>query len=307
MRTTLKQAGFLLGTLLLLTVTGAPASTEDPRVLETEAVRVVYETGARYAAERIAALSPSLLEELEAATGLKADFRATVIPVPRREDFRRMGGEDAFIAFARPAQNLIVMDLSRFEQRPASLPPVLKHEFSHLLLHRHIPEGRLPRWLDEGIAQHLSDGLSEYLPGQQDMILGEALAAGRVPSLGALEARFPGDDFGLQLAYEQSRSIVGYMAKRYSDTVMIPLLTNLANGMSAEEAWRAVSGISLARLEAEWRQHQASPLAWLGRMAGHVYGVVFFLAALATLLGYRRHRRRRRNYVDEEDDIPEAC
>jgi len=42
-------------------------------------------------------------------------------------------------------------------------------------------------------------------------------------------------------------------------------------------------------------------------MAGHVYGVVFFLAALATLLGYLRHRRRRRNYVDDEDDIPEAC
>lgn len=306
MLTPLKQAGFLLGALLLLAVTEAPASTEGPSVLETDAVRVVFEKGARSAAERIVAISPPLLEELEAATGLKPDFRPSILPVLRREDFRRMGGEEAFIAFARPAQNLVVMDLSRFEQRPSALPPVLKHEFCHLLLHRHIPAGFLPRWLDEGIAQHLSDGLSEYLPGRQDMILGEALAAGRVPSLGALSTRFPGDDLGLQLAYEQSRSIVGYMTKRCGEAVLKPLLANLANGMSAEEAWRMVSGIALERLEADWRRHQASPLAWMGRLAGHVYGVVFFLAALATLLGYRRHRRHRRNYADEEDDAPVA-
>jgi len=307
MRTALPQTGFLLVAFLLLTVASAPASAEDPVVLETASVRVVYEKGARYAAGRIAALSPSLLEELEAATGLQADFRPTVFPVLRREAFRRLGGDDAFVAFARPAQNLVVMDLSRFEQRPASLKPVLKHEYCHLLLHRHVSTGRLPRWLDEGIAQHLSDGLSEYLPGRQSLVLGEALAAGRVPSLGALETRFPRDDFGLQLAYEQSRSVVGYITRRYGDAVVMPLLANLANGLSVDEAWQVVSGMSLKRLEGDWRQHQASPLAWLGRMAGHVYGVLFFLAALATLLGYRRHRRQRRDYVDEEDDIPKAC
>jgi hypothetical protein len=186
------------------------------------------------------------------------------------------------------------------------LRSVLKHEYVHLLLHRHIAAERLPRWLDEGIAQHLSDGLSEYLPGRQPMILGEALAAGRVMALAALEMRFPADVYARQLAYEQSRSIVGFMVRGYGDSFLAALLARLAGGMSTNDAFRAVSGISLEDLETEWRQQQTSPLSWIGRLAGNVYGILFFLAALATLLGFLRHRRRRRAYDDEEDDRFEA-
>jgi hypothetical protein len=303
----MKRAAFaLICLILVLPATGVLAAIEELHALETEAVRVLYEDRGRSAAERIASLSPSLFRELEASTGLKVDFRPTVIPVVRREDFLRLGGERAFVAFALPERQQVVMDLSRFEHRPASLRPVLKHEYTHLLLHRHIPAGRLPRWMDEGIAQHLSDGLSEILPAQQQMVMGEALAAGRVMPLSSLAVRFPRDDFGLQLAYEQSRSVIGYMARCYGDGVVEDLLNRLAAGLSAEESMRAVSGISLTRLETGWRQQQASPLAWLGRMAGHIYGVLFFLGALATLLGFLRLQRRRRNYVDEEDDLDEG-
>ena len=289
--------------LLLLLVTDARAVAEDRHVLETDAVRVLYDGGSHSAAERIATLSPGLFKALEAATGLTVDFRPTVIPVVRRDDFHRLGGERAFVAFALPERQQVVMDLSRFTHRPETLRPVLKHEYVHLLLHRHIPAGRLPRWLDEGIAQHLSDGLSEYLPGQRQMLLGEALAADRVIPLAALVERFPGDEFGLQLAYEQSRSVIGYMARRYGEGAIKDLLAHLAAGGSIEGGVGAASGISLSRLETDWRQQQASPLAWLARMAGQIYWALFFLAALATLLGFVRLQRRRRNYVDEEDEL----
>jgi hypothetical protein len=123
--------------------------------------------------------------------------------------------------------------------------------------------------------------------------------------LAALTTRFPRDDFGLQLAYEQSRSFIGYMVKRYGDGVLADLLVHLAAGWSTEESVRAVSGFSLQRLEADWRQQLVSPLAWMGRMAGHAYGILFFLAALATLVGFLRLQRRRRNYVDDEDGLDE--
>jgi len=288
---------------LVLPAANVRAAAEGWRALETEAVRVLFENRSRSAAERIAALSPPIFRELEASTGLKTAFRPTVIPAVRTEDFRRLGGDRTVVAFALPERQQVVMDLSRFKQRPAMLRAVLKHEYVHLLLHDYIPAGRLPRWLDEGIAQHLSDGLSEYLPGQRQILLGEALAADRVMPLAALAERFPGDDFGRQLAYEQSRSIVGYMVKRYGDGIVADLLTHLTAGLSAGESVRAVSGISLQRLETEWRQRQASPLAWMGRIAGHAYGILFFLAALATLLGFLRLQRRRRNYVDDEDDL----
>jgi hypothetical protein len=302
----MNRLGLLLTFLLLVgPAIDTVASDGDWRTFETDAVRVLYTDGSRLAAERIIAISPRLLRELAAATGMKVDFRPTVIPVVRGDDFQHMGGSRAFIAFALPERLQVVIDLSRFDHGPAILGPVLKHEYAHLLLHRYIPAEGLPRWMDEGIAQHLSDGISEYLPGQRQMILGEALAADRMMPLAALTTRFPRDDFGLQLAYEQSRSFIGYMVKRYGDGVLADLLVHLAAGWSTEESVRAVSGFSLQRLEADWRQQLVSPLAWMGRMAGHAYGILFFLAALATLVGFLRLQRRRRNYVDDEDGLDE--
>jgi hypothetical protein len=233
---------------------------------------------------------------------LAFDFKPTVIPASSRQRFRAMGGREAFLAFALPERRQVVLDLSRIDVRPALFLPVLKHEYAHLLLHRHIPSERLPRWLDEGIAQHLSDGLSEYLPGRSQMVLEEALATDRVLPLRALETRFPDDSFGRQLAYEQSRSIVGYMVRRYGDGFLTALIGRLTDRATVGEAFLAVSAITLADFEADWRRSQAAPLSWLARMAGHIYGILFFLAAVATLLGYLRHRRRRQAYDAEDDD-----
>lgn len=295
--------GALLCTILILwPLIGAAAVPDKRRELATDAVRVLYDAGRQAMAERIAAISPALFRELEAATGLTIDFRPTVIPASDRSDFRGLGGRDADMAFALPERGQVVLDLSRFDVQPSFFRPVLKHEYVHLLLHRYIASEHLPRWLDEGIAQQLSDGLSEYLPGRSQMVLGEAFAADRVFPLGALEKRFPGDAFGRQLAYEQSRSIVGYMVTRYGDDFLKALVAQMAGGTRLGKAFRAVSGIPLSDFEADWRQRQIAPLSWMGLIAGHVYGLLFFLAALATLIGYARYRRRLQAYDAEEDD-----
>jgi hypothetical protein len=296
-------AGILMGTILMLCPMISSAALPDQRrELATEDVRVIYDAGRQATAVRIADLSPVLFRELEGATGLAVDFRPTVIPASNRSDFRRMGGHDAVVGFALPQRGQVVLDLSWFDAQPAFFRPVLKHEFVHLLLHRHIASGNLPRWLDEGIAQQLSDGLSEYLPGRSQMVLGEAFAADRVFPLSALEMRFPGDAFGRQLAYEQSRSIVGYMVQRYGAEFLKALVVRMADGVSVAKAFRSVNGITLSDFEADWRQRQTAPLSWMGLIAGHVYGLLFFLAALATLIGYIRHRRRRWAYYASEDD-----
>ena len=40
----------------------------------------------------------------------------------------------------------------------------------------------------------------------------------------------------------------------------------------------------------------------MASLAGHVYGLLFFLAAVATVLAYLRFRHRKRNYREGEDD-----
>ena len=297
-----RTAGVLAGVFLVLLAAGGASAFWVGEVLEEDAVRVRYTDGRRPAAEQVVAASPALFRELERETGLLFDFRPTVIAASRREDFQQLGGRESFVAFALPARRTVVLDLSRFDRRPESFRPVLKHEYAHLLLHRHIASDRLPRWLDEGIAQHLSDGLSEYLPGRSQLILGEALAAEREFPLRALEAGFPPDGNGLQLAYEQSRSVVGYLVQRYGEEILRDLIARMAAGEGAGEALRHVAGISLATLEAGWRRSVTTPWSWLGRMAGHIYGLLFFLAAVATLVGFIRHRRRRQAYQDDEEE-----
>ena len=65
--------------LMLWPLIGAAALPEEQRELATDAVRVLYDGGRQAMAERIAAISPALFRELEAATGLAIDFRPTVI------------------------------------------------------------------------------------------------------------------------------------------------------------------------------------------------------------------------------------
>ena len=171
-----------------------------------------------------------------------------------------------------------------------------------MLLHRHIPPERLPRWLNEGISQYLSDGLSEVWPHRQQLILKEAIAANREFALAALADRFPAEASDLQLAYEQSRSLVNYMVARFGGHFLPTLLAEMAGGVSAEDALYTVSGLPLAAIERDWRQQQSSPLSWLGLLAGHVYSILFFMAAVATLAGFVRYRRKRRAYDDQEDE-----
>jgi hypothetical protein len=301
----IRAAVVLAGAMLMLGLPmGAPAGAPDQRIREGDAVRVFYDAGRSAAARRIENVSPGIFRELENATGLPFDFRPVVIAASDRDAFKALGGREAFVAFAMPARRQVVIDLSRFDNQPALFRPVLKHEYAHLLLHRHIAPALLPRWLDEGIAQHLSDGLSEYLPGRLQLVLGEALAADRIFPLSTLEKHFPADDNGLQLAYEQSRSMVGYMARRFGDRFLPALVERMAGGAAADQAFRALSGISLEELAADWRRQQSAPLSWLVLAAGQVYAIVFFLAALATFLAFVRYRRRRREYDAEEDDEP---
>ena len=200
-----RLVGVVLAAILVLCpMRIAAAVPQAGPALETDVVRVLYPPGRLATADRIADLSPTLLRELEAATGLPFDFRPTVIPAFSRVDFQRMGGRDAFVAFALPEQGQVVLDISRFEHRSAFFRSVLKHEYAHLLLHRHIASSRLPRWLDEGIAQQVSDGLSEYLPGRSQMVFGGSPGHG---------SRFPIGGLGGNLPHRCIRPPVGVRAK----------------------------------------------------------------------------------------------
>ncbi|MBL0712961.1 MAG: hypothetical protein JJV98_04605 [Desulfosarcina sp.] len=266
---------------------------------------MVHPPALKHRAVQIADITPGIIRSLEKKLALPFDLRPTVVPAPSRSSYRLLGGREWFTAFAVPRKNQVVLDMSRLENRPEDLYQTLKHEYTHLLLHHAIARRRLPRWLDEGIAQWASDGLSEYLPAGRHPLLPQAASSGRLFRLDELADRFPRDHSGLQLAYEQSRSFVNYLVRRFGEDALRMLLQSLAAGAAPWEAFEEVFGISLSVAEDDWRADLRRPGFWMANLSGHVYGLLFFAAAVATVWAYLRFRHRKRHYRAGEEDDPD--
>jgi len=274
----------------------------QPLVLQNDDLIVAYEPSLEGAAGELLRLYPDLMQELEKIFTWGLDTRPQVVLVKNTRNFQRLSRNKLFVAFAVPEKNLIVIDYSRMNLRPFSLRVTFKHELCHLLLHRHISKHRLPRWLEEGICQWASDGIGEIFLDKSWSGLDAAIMAGRALHLRRLAKNFPRDKPSLILAYEQSKSVVNYIDRQYGKGAILDLLGHLKNGESMEAAVTKSLGISSDQLEKDWLSHLESTPRWLVYLAGNLYGILFFVAALLTVLGFIRRIMRRKAWESEEEE-----
>ena len=287
----------LIAIVLLETTVAA-----QPLTISTDEVVVVYEAPLESAAEDVVRIYPKLKLELEEFFGWNLGVRTQVILVGDTRNFRKLTRNKLFVAFAVPGKDLIVIDYSRMNTRPFSLGVTLKHELCHLLLHRHISKHNLPKWLDEGICQWVSDGIGEIFVNQGWSGLDSAVMANRIIPLKQLTDYFPQDEASLILAYEQSKSLINYVDRQYGYHAIMEILESLANGETVESALMNSLAISHRQLEKEWFKHLERTPRWLVFLASHIYAIVFFLAAVLTLLGFIRYMRRRKKIYEEWED-----
>ncbi|MCP4630703.1 MAG: hypothetical protein GY850_45395 [bacterium] len=289
----------IIAPLALLTPVAA-----RPLVLQNDEVVVVYEAPLNNTAAEVVRIYPKLKQELEKFFGWNLDIKPQVVLVENTQSFQQLTRNKLFVAFAVPDKNLIVIDYSRMNTRPFTLSITLKHELCHLLLHRHISRHNLPKWLDEGVCQWVSDGIGEIFVNQGWSGLDSAVMAGRIIPLKKLTDYFPRDGASLILAYEQSKSLINYVDRQYGYHAIMEILDFLKNGEAMETALMNSLGISKQQLEKEWHGHLESTPRWLVFLASHIYAIIFFLAAVLTFFGFIRYRRRRKKIYEEweEDD-----
>jgi hypothetical protein len=284
--------GFLAGPIVIFFLQ-YPAMAQ-PLVLQNDEIMVAYEPSLENAAAEVLRLYPDLKRELEKIFAWSLDIVPQVVLVNNFRTFQKLSRNELFVAFAVPEKNLIVIDYSRMNLHPFSLRITFKHELCHLLLHRYIGNRRLPRWLEEGICQWTSDGIGEIFVDKSWSVLDAAVMADRVPGLQRLTKNFPGDKSSLMLAYEQSKSVVNYIDRKYGNGAILDLLGHLKNGMSMEAAAIASLGISADEMEKDWLSQLESTPRWLVYLADNLYGIIFFVAALLTVLGFIRRMMRRK-------------
>ena len=287
--------------LLSALVCQSPAAAEIS-MLDAGVVRVLYDKPLHGAAEDLGRIFPEVLAEVENTLQWRLDSPPTIRLVRLGEDFRGMTPIPHVVAMAFPDDNLVVIDYSRMNVQPFTLATTLKHELCHLVLHAHISERNLPKWLDEGVSQWVSEGIAEVLTDAKPEALHRALIAGRTIPLRRIAAAFPVDPEGLALAYAQSQSVVDYIRAEFGGQRLLGLLRRLEQGEPIDAALKSTLSLSLDDLERSWLAHARKQKNWFTFVATHLYGILFFLAAVMTVVGFVRFVRRKRAYRDWDDE-----
>ena len=159
----------------------------------------------------------------------------------------------------------------------------LRHELAHVALHRKV-KVRVPLWFVEGYAVLAS---REY-GGLAALQLNLAVAAGRVPTLAALDASLRGSEGDATAAYALAASAVAELGRRHPTGTLDPLLQRLAGGTSFEEAVLATTGLSADRFADTWHLATRRRYNWgIWLATGGVWVVLALLLAWAK--AYRRH------------------
>ncbi len=297
----LKNVTFLSLALLFL-LTPKPLLAIQLEFLSIPELTVRFEPSLKGIAKDVVHIYPRIKSNLEKTFGWEMPFKPTVFLIQDKEYFQRLTGNKLIVAFAAPAENLIVIDCSRLHIRPHRLDQILKHEMVHLILHHNIRSVHLPRWLDEGVAQWLSEGVAELLEAPQRSFFQEALLSDKYIPLRNLKHRFPTDKKNLMLAYEESRSFVDFISDRYGDDKIFEILNHLQKGNGIHTAFTASLNSSPEEIEDRWIMQQRRQTTWFIFLAGHIYEFLFLAGALLTVIGFIRFLIKKRNYRDEDDD-----
>ena len=271
-------------------------------MLSTAEVNIHYAPILKNAAREAAQFFRESKVELEETFGWQYPVKPDLLLLKNNNDFKRITGYSYIVALAIPNKKLIIIDYSKMGQGPFPFKKTMKHEVCHLMLHHHIPGGKLPKWLDEGIAQWVSDGMMELLMNPKRQSLDDAILAGRYLPLSELVYRFPRDRQSLWLAYEESKSMVAYIEKRYGTKGVLNLLNHLKAGLEFDRAVYKNFSISVDTLENNWQRQLKKRTRFFTFVAAHMYEFIFVLAALLTVAGFIRFLLKKRAYKDEEDD-----
>jgi len=272
----------------------------DHGIIRNNYVTILFEKPLKGRAVEIAGIYPEIVAELEKTIGWNLNFTPTLLLFKESKSFQRMAGTDLVAAFAVPQKLLIVIDNSRMNRDPFKFEVILKHELCHLLLHHYIDDGRLPRWLDEGVAQWVSNGMSEIIRSSKRSILNRVVLSDRYIRIRDLEDGFPREWEPLTLAYEESKSLVDYINGEYGVERTLMILQHLKDGDEIEGAIEKSLSISLDELEARWHAYLKKRITWFTYLSYNMYEILFALTAMIAIYGFVRLITKKRAYRDED-------
>ena len=127
---------------------------------------------------------------------------------------------------------------------------VIPHELAHLVFDTaasnpyHFP----PRWLNEGLAVHVSQGYD----ASDRRAVERAASDGTLIPLDGLTGQFPTSLDRFSLAYAESVSAVDYLIRAHDEAALVSLIRSYADGLTDDEAFTAALGVDMTAFGAAW-------------------------------------------------------
>ncbi len=289
----------ILVALFVVPMTSAHGQSET---IEHEAVIVEFDEPLHKTAQEVVEIYPVLKTELETVFNWRLNFRPKVILTTAREDFRRLSDSPLVVAYALPHKMLIVIDYSKMRTDPFMFNATLKHELSHLLLHDQIRMGNLPKWLDEGVSQWVSGGISEILMGGKGAELTQADLTGNLIPLRSLAKSFPKEEKGRLLAYAEAKSVVEYIESTFGVSGIRAILAYLKDGADIDTAVQMGLSLSMDELEESWQADLSAKITWMAYFGKHLVLILFSFGGLLTIYGFIRLIVQKKRYREKEEE-----
>ena len=271
-------------------------------IIERQDIVIGYDKGLEGGAEEALRIYPQVRNDLEKRLKRPVTF-VPVIVLLKEESFSQVAENPYVVAFAVPERNLIVIDHSKMSVDPFTIELTLKHELCHLLIHQYAQGGKIPKWLDEGIAQWASAGIADILISPKRSLLNESVIAGQSLNLRALVDTFPREKESLHLAYEASKSFVTYLVERFGVASITDILEHIRKGEDWETAIDKAVLLSFDELQKDWHLDLKRKLTWYTYVINNLYEILFFFAAILAAVGFVRAFLRKRAYMREYDDV----
>lgn len=292
-----KKAPFLILALFLISTEVCSAEL-SLKAMQDKKVTVFFEKGHAKAAEALVQIYPKIKVEAENTFGWKLKGIPEIVIFSEKESFQKTARNPFVTAVALPQKNLIIIDYSSMKKGPFVIENTLKHELCHLLIHQNI-EVFMPRWLEEGICQWASDGVGELITGKNGSRLHKACMSDSLLTLRSIERYFPDEKGPMILAYEEGKSVVEHIIKRFGRNGLLLILEYMKDGIGFEEAFERSLSLSIYQVENQWKKSISDNMSWFAYIGYHIYELLFSFMALLTVIGSIRVILKKRAYKDE--------
>ena len=139
--------------------------------------------------------------------------------------------------------------------------PTFVHELTHIIFREYVGQGKLPLWLDEGVATYMEEKYGANFYQNSFALLRERIERGDYIKIEDLMKVTPQDLKGkpqdyLNLFYIESYSIINFIMDRYGKYKFSNLLYYLKRGYSLQDSLSRVSYEirDLDKLEDKWKR-----------------------------------------------------